>query len=69
MWMELKFKPYSAKLSRKYTYNYTDQRYYTEITTIELAYEYQDSAQGRIINDVVRRYFLYVKRCIESRLS
>lgn len=42
----LKFKPYSAKLSRKYTYNYTDQRYYTEITTIELAYEYQDSAQG-----------------------
>ena len=42
----LKFKPYSATLSRKYTYNYTDQRYYTEITTIELAYEYQDSAQG-----------------------
>ena len=26
--------------------SYTDQRYYTEITTIELAYEYQDSAQG-----------------------
>ncbi len=41
----LLFKPYNAKLSRKYTYNYNDQRYYTEITTIELAYEYQDSTQ------------------------
>lgn len=42
----LKFKPYSTKLSRKYTYNYNDQRYYTEITTIELAYEYLDSTQS-----------------------
>ena len=42
----LQFKPYSAKLSRKYTYNYNDHRYYTEITTIELAYEYLDSTQG-----------------------
>lgn len=42
----LKFKPYSTKFSRKYTYNYNDQRYYTEITTIELAYEYLDSTQN-----------------------
>lgn len=45
----LKFKPYSAKLSRKYTYNYVDQRYYTEVTTIELAYEYQDSTAGEVL--------------------
>ena len=45
----LKFKPYSAKLSRKYTYNYTDQRYYTEVTTIELAYEYQDATQDELL--------------------
>ncbi len=43
---KLQFKPYSAKLSRKYTYNYNDQRYYTEITTINLAYEYLDSTQS-----------------------
>ena len=43
---KLQFKPYSAKLSRKYTYNYNDQRYYTEITTVELAYEYLDSTQS-----------------------
>lgn len=42
----LKFKPYNAKLSRKYTYNYNDQRYYTEVTTIEMAYEYLDSTAG-----------------------
>ena len=39
----LQFEPYSAKLTRKYTYNYTDQRYYTEVTTLELAYRYLDS--------------------------
>lgn len=42
----LQFKSYSAKLSRKYTYNYNDQRYYTEITTIDLSYEYLDSTQS-----------------------
>lgn len=42
----LKFKTYNAKLNRKYTYNYTDQRYYTEVTTIELAYDYEDSTQS-----------------------
>ena len=42
----LKFKPYNAKLSRKYTYNYNDQRYYTEVTTIEMTYEYLDSTPG-----------------------
>lgn len=45
----LKFKPYSAKLIRKYMYNYTDQRYYTEVTTIELAYEYQDATQDELL--------------------
>lgn len=45
----LKFKPYGANLTRKYTYNYTDQRYYTEITTIELAYEYEDSTQDEAL--------------------
>lgn len=39
----LQFEPYSARLTRKYTYNYTDQRYYTEVTNIELAYGYLDS--------------------------
>ncbi|NDV63672.1 BT_3987 domain-containing protein [Bacteroides sp. 224] len=39
----LEFKPYSASLERKYTKNYNDQRYYTEITTIKLAYEYIDT--------------------------
>ena len=42
----LEFKSYNSKLNRKYTYNYNDQRYYTEITTIELAYEYLDTTQN-----------------------
>ena len=42
----LEFKSYNSKLSRKYTYNYNDQRYYTEITTVELAYEYLDKTQS-----------------------
>ena len=58
----LKFKPYSVlKLSRKYTYElYMTNSYYTEITTIELAYEYQDSClQWRIYaNDVVQEGLL-----------
>lgn len=39
----LQFEPYNATLSRKYTYNYTDQRYYTEVTTLQVSYKYLDS--------------------------
>lgn len=39
----LQFEPYSATLTRKYTYNYTDQRYYTEVTTLQVSYRYLDS--------------------------
>ena len=42
----LQFNVYSAKLTRKYTHNYTDQRYYTEVTTIEMSYAYVDNTQG-----------------------
>lgn len=41
---DLQLEPYEARISRKYTYNYTDQRYYTEVTTIQLAYEYVDNS-------------------------
>ena len=40
----LKFKSYSAQISRKYTLNYGDDRYYIEITTVDFSYEYQDSS-------------------------
>lgn len=43
---DLQFNPYSAKLTRKYTHNYADQRYYTEVTTIEMSYAYVDNTQG-----------------------
>ena len=43
---DLQFNVYSAKLTRKYTHNYTDQRYYTEVTTIEMSYAYVDNTQG-----------------------
>ncbi len=39
----LQFEPYNANLTRKYTYNYTDQRYYTEVTTLLVSYRYLDS--------------------------
>ena len=39
----LQFEPYNAVLTRKYTYNYTDQRYYTEVTTLQVSYRYLDS--------------------------
>lgn len=39
----LQLKSYNAKLTRKYTMNYTDLRYYTEVTTVEFSYEYLDS--------------------------
>ena len=40
----LKFKSYSSQISRKYTLNYGDDRYYIEITTVDFSYEYQDSS-------------------------
>lgn len=43
----LVFNPYSSKLSRKYTLNYGDDRYYIEITTVDFSYEYMDSTLGR----------------------
>ena len=43
---DLQFNVYSAKLTRKYTHNYTDQRYYTEVTTIEMSYAYVDNTQS-----------------------
>lgn len=43
----LKFKPHTSKMSRKYTLNYGDDRYYQEITTFDFSYEYYDSSYSK----------------------